>query len=495
MTVGKQYNHIKADIITFIIENYSKSAIQILIGISIIAFFTVCYIILTLNKYWQFEYFFKDNVLFDRALWLVANFKAPIVNHELLGQVNILGDHFHPTIFIASLFYRLFPHQETIFIFMSVIYGLSAVVGMLIGFKLVKSRFVIFALLVTYFLYLGSINAFLYGFHELNLMPLFFLLAIYALISESKKLYWFSLFLLLLTKESLALLTFTIGFFTFLSFPKNRLAAIFTICISIVYFFVVTHFFIPYFSHKYLYSNVLLPKTFADIGTQLVYPLEKVETFLVSMATFGFLPIFSFVTYPLWVQDLFVRYFLSHGFNVQYELFFHYNLGLVAVLLFSSIWAIKCIEAKKWGYKLIILSGVFILVANIFFLKSYRIKNPIMLVFNKDFYKVTENNKFLWELVSKTPRGDKIMTQNHLGFIFAHDEVYLLTRDFGLLSSIVPRYIVVDMREGQNPNNFFPLTEGETCDLLTGLVDKNIYKVYWQKGSLIILEKNLEYNL
>lgn len=491
----KQQKQVLINTLALITKNYSKQWLQLLIGVFVIFFFSACYILLTLNKYWQFEYFFKDNVLFDRALWLVANGKAPIVNHELLGQVNILGDHFHPTIFIGSIFYHLFPRQETILIFMSVAYGLSGYVGMLIGFKLLKSRLIVFALLISYFLYLGTLNAFLYGFHELNLMPLFFLLVMYSLISDKKRLYWASLFFLLLTKESLALLAITIGIFTWFCYPKKRSTAIATIIISILYFLIVTRVVIPFFSHKYLYANFLPPKTLTDLLFKLIYPYEKIETFFVSMATFGFLPLFSLITYPLWAQDLLIRDIFSQGFNMQYELFFHYNLGLVPILLFSSIWSIKYVETKKWGSRLIILFAILIIVSNIFFLKSYSIKNPFMLVFNKDFFQVTNNNKFLWELVEKTPRGSKIMTQNHLGFMFAHDDVYLLTKDYGFLSSITPKYIVVDLRDGQNPNNFFPLTQEETSNLVKGLVDKNIYKVYWQKNSLIILEKNLAFNL
>lgn len=466
-----------------------------IIGSAIIIFFTLCYIVLTLNRYWQFEYFFKDNVIFDRALWLAANFKEPIVNHEVLGRINILGDHFHPTIFLASIPYRIFPYHETIFIFMSIVYGLSAVIGMLIGFKLIKSRLAVFALLISYFLYLGTLNAFLYGFHELNLMPLFFLLVIYALITNRNILYWTSLSLLLLTKEPLALLGVSIGLFTLFCYPKRRSLAIATIVISSLYFFAATRLLIPAFSHKYLYANFLLPSNPREFGLGLIYPHEKIETFMVSMATFGFLPLLSFVLYPMWLQDLLSRYFFSQGASVQYQLFFHYNLSLAPILLFSSIWAIKLLERKNWGKKVAALSITIILLANIFFLKSYRIKSPILLLSIPDFYKNTQNNKFLWELVEKTPRGDKIMTQNHLGFIFAHDDVYPLTEDYGLLSSIVPKYIVLDMRDGQNPNNFFPLDQDRTAKLVKGLVEKNIYKIYWQKNSFIILEKNPDFDL
>ncbi len=366
---------------------------------------------------------------------------------------------------------------------------------MLIGFKLLKSRLVVFALLISYFLYLGTLNAFLYGFHELNLMPLFFLLTIYGLVSDKKILYWTALFFLLLTKESLALPAITIGIFTWFCYPKKKSTAIATIIISILYFFVVTRLLIPLFSPKYLYTNFLPPKTLEEAISKIFYPYQKIETFIVSMATFGFFPLFSLFTYPLWAQDLLSRDFFSQRFNVQYELFFHYNLALVPILLFSSIWAVKLLQKKDWGNKLIILSSIIIIASNIFFLKSYSIKNPILLVFNKDFYQVTNNNKFLWELVEKTPKGGRIMTQNNLGYAFAHDDVYLLTKDYGFISSIVPRYIAVDLRDGQNPNNFFPLTQEETKILITGLVDKNIYKIYWQKNSLIILEKNLAFNL
>ena len=107
-----------------------------LAGVGIIILFTLSYILLTLNRYWQFEYFFTDNVYFDTALWKVASGLAPIVRHSALGQINILGDHFHPTIFLFSLLYLITSQQEIVFVGMSVVYGLGAIIGLAIGFKL-----------------------------------------------------------------------------------------------------------------------------------------------------------------------------------------------------------------------------------------------------------------------------------------------------------------------------------------------------------------------
>ena len=44
------------------------------------------------------------------------------------------------------------------------------------------------------------------------------------------------------------------------------------------------------------------------------------------------------------------------------------------------------------------------------------------------------------------------MTQNNLAVRFTHQDVFLLRNDY---QGYDPDYVLIDSREGQNPNNFF----------------------------------------
>lgn len=472
-----------------ILNWYSQPKILFAVGLAVIVFFTICYIILLLNKYWQFEFFSVDNVYFDQALWKVAHFQVPIVNHSSLGRINILGDHFHPAIFIFSLLYMLVPRHEIILIGMSLAYGLSAFFGMLIGFKLLKSRLTTFFLLVTYFLYLGTQNAMLYGFHELNLMPMFFMLAVWAFVTERKKTYWLGIALLLLTKEYMAVVACTLAFFIFLSKPSWRKQAILTSLISILYYFAVTSFVIPHISGSYLYNHVSLPTTPVGLFEKLTQPPEKIQTFAVSIATFAILPILNIATLPLLAQDFFLRYVFNLPGTVQYQLYYHYNIALAPILFFSSVWTLVGFQKTRLK-KTIPLWAIAILIFALYFHRFYSIKGPLLSVFIPDFYQTTSNNVFLWELVNKTPTDGKIMTQNHLAYPLSHSDVYLFTEKKKIFQKIDPKYLVYDLRVGQNPNNYFPLNDDVLKKLTDNLIREKSYSIFFNKGSMYILKKN-----
>ncbi len=452
-----------------------------LVGIGIILFFTLAYILLILNRYWQFDYFFPDNVYFDTALWKVAHGLAPIIRHNTLGQINILGDHFHPTIFLFSLLYLISPHQEIIFVGMAVIYGLSAILGLIIGFKIIKSRFTVLALIIAYFLYLGTQNAFIYGFHEVNLMPLFFLLTMAGLVFDKKNIYWLGLAFLLLTKESYSVVGVMIGFFTWWSFPQKRKTAIATIILAVIYFLAVTKFVIPSFSGRYLYGEVSYPKDLSELVSRLIIPSEKLKTIFVSFASFGFLPILNIAALPLILQDLFLRFVFAIPGTVQYSLDYHYNLALAPLLLFSSFWSLRKFDGKFFGVLVLILSFIF--------LRFNNPRGPLLLVLNKDFYANTQKNLFTWNFLSKVPRNEKIMTQNQFGYVLDHSDVYQIVTKCDKLQEINPDLIVVDLRRDQNPNNFVPITYGRTKNWISYLLKRGDFKIYYQDGQSYILQK------
>ncbi len=472
-----------------LLSRLDNSNFGIVIGIAIVIFFTISYSILLLHKYWQFEFFYTDNVYFDSALWKVSQFQAPIVRHNLFGEINILGDHFHPTIFLFSLLYWLTSKQEVILFGMSLVYGISAFIGLMITWKLTKSTLVAVTLLFDYFLYMGTQNAMIYGFHELNLMPLFFMLTLSAIFFQKWRLYWISLLLLLLTKETMAVVTFCIGIFMFFEFRDKRKIAFLTLIVSVIYYFAVTNYVIPGFTGKFLYNQFESINNIYDVVDKLINPREKLSTFFVSLSSFGFLPLLNPATLPLVLEDFLIRYLFGIRGNVQYRLFYHYNLVLAPILFFASVWTIRKWKLRKKFYLFI---PIMILTAFLFTIYYHRFspaRGPLLLVFNRDFYQVTKNNAFLWELVEKTPRDGRIMTQNHLAYAFSHDDVYLFPTYLHELRQINPKYIVYDIREGQNPNNHFPISSGLIEEFANTLIKSGEYQVYFQKNTMNILKK------
>ena len=58
------------------------------------------------------------------------------------------------------------------------------------------------------------------------------------------------------------------------------------------------------------------------------------------------------------------------------------------------------------------------------------------------------------------------MTMNNLAAHFTHQEVILLHRNY---KNIQPDVVALDLRPGQNANNFYPLSFDETKNLVASL--------------------------
>jgi uncharacterized membrane protein len=467
--------------------------VQVGLGLVMVTFFTILYALLMLHRYWQFEYFFVDNVFFHSALWKMSRFEAPIVYHRVLGDINIFGDHFHPIIVFGAFLLMIIPSNEVIFVAMAVLYGLGAVFGLLIGLKLVKNPFLVYALLLAYFLYLGTQNAMIFGFHEINFVPPFLLMALYGFVTQKRGWYWLGITLLLLTKESAAVIVVGVAFFIALADRTRWKLALVTLLLAVGYYLLVTKQVIPYFSHgRFLYQAIAIPSSVSDAITKLTVPAEKVETFNVSVASFAVLPLLNLATLPLLLQDFLVRYLFSIPGNVQYSLTYHYGVATAPLLLFSSLWSVAFwqkkipVRVQKYLWPMV---TVVVTLTTLFFHRGFRIKGPLTMTLNPEFYRITQRNAFLWQLVEQVPNDGRIMAQNHLGLPLSHLDVYMLPRHREDLDTFQPRYLVYDIRDGQNPNNYFPSTETEFLQLVETLLASGEYRVRYHQDSMYILER------
>lgn len=468
-----------------------EQTIHYVLAGSLCVFFAGIYSVLMLNKYWQFEYFFVDNVYFHEALWQLARFETPIVEHQLFGPLHIFGDHFHPTILLVAGLLRLFPANETVFIFMAVWYSLGGWLAFLISRKVLQNNWWIYPLLLAYFLYIGTQNAFIFGFHEINLLAPFFFATVLALIHKKWVWYWLALGLLLMTKESMAVIGVVMAVFAWFQGAEYRRIAVLTAVVSVGWYLLVTRMIIPHFSGGvFLYGTPALPSDPLAIADRLVTPPEKITTFVVSVSSFGFLPLLGGVSAGFFLQDFVVRYLFALPGNVQHTLQYHYGVATAPLLLLASIWGVKFLQQFKTGRRFLI--PVFLLSvvagtihANVFLDQ----RSPVLSVINRGFYATTASNAFLWDLVAAAPDAEFMMVQNHLGLPLADRSPRMLAQNMVELFDREPEYLVFDTRDQQNPNNFFPSSPDRWLRTTAALEQSGLYSPYFSEGSLKILER------
>lgn len=443
----------------------------------LIFLFCLASILVSLNRYWQYDVFYHDFGIFDSAIWNVSRFKAPIIDHLLLSGKWIFADHFNPSIFLLSPLYWITDRSEVLLIAQSIIVGLSGLVLYLIGKKVIKDKLLSLSIVCCYFLFLGLQNALITDFHEVTVMSLPFMLVFWAFVTKRKFWYFFFLVLTLGFKESNFLPGIGIGITLFLIEKSWRKIALWTILLSLLWGLISIKIIIPFFSGGiYLYN----PKPDSG-GLHLLFFLSdnpiKLKTLFFSFFSFGFLPLLSPPFWLLILQDLIVRFLPNIA--TRWGLGFHYSVQIAVILSIASLYGVKKILERKFFYKKTKILAI-LLIFNAFFLYARVLHGPLGLAYNPTFYQHSNNFSFLDTLTRKIPKNATVMAQNNLATRFTHQQGWVLVDNY---LDKNPEYIVIDMRPGQNPNNFYGLEKR----------DGTFYNIKVDKGYKILYHTEYQY--
>jgi len=440
--------------------------------------FTAAGILVSLNRFWQYEVFYYDFGIFDQAIWNVSRLKAPIIDHLVVSGKWIFADHFNPSIFLFSPLYWFTDKSEIILIAQAVVVGLSGLILYLIGLRILKSHFLSFSVLCCYLFFIGIQNAVISDFHEVTASTFFIALAFWGIIYKKKLLYFTMFFLTLGFKESNFLLGIGIGVFILLAQKEWRKIATATIIISIVWGLTSIYFIIPYFANGiYQYSHNTSGTNYITVFFD---DSIKRNTLLYTFYSFGFLPLFSPSFWALIFQDLFIRF--APQAPTRWGLGLHYSAQLAVITTLSSIYAIKFLKEKSIFFRKYIYLFALILIFNSFYLYHFVLHGPFALSYNKVFYAHSNDFEFLTKIIKKVPQNAVIMTQNNLASHFTHQKVWLLRSNY---SDYNPDYILIDNRKGQSINNFF-VSPPNISDMIEKLKKEKKYKlIYYTKEQFL----------
>ena len=152
--------------------------------------FTVAGIIVSLNRFWQYEVFYIDFGQYDQAIWAISRFQPPMLDHWILGFINIFADHFTPSIFLLAPLYWFTSESIVILIVQAIAVGLSGLVLYSIGNIVLKDKLISIAVISCYYLFVGLQNAVITEFHEITVMTLFLMLTFWAFVKKKRFLYF-----------------------------------------------------------------------------------------------------------------------------------------------------------------------------------------------------------------------------------------------------------------------------------------------------------------
>lgn len=412
--------------------------------------FTAAGIIVSLNRFWQYEVFYYDFGIFNQAIWSISRFKPPIIEHFIVSGKWIFADHFSPSIFLLSPFYWLTTKSEMLLVVQAIIVGLSGLVLYRIGIHILKNKLLSLGGLICYLFFIGLQNAVIADFHELTVMTLPLMLTFWAII-RWKIWYYFLFFTITLGfKESTFLLGIGIGILIFFLRKEWSKVGLITIALSIVWGYLSIKIIIPIFSDGfYMYAPSLSANIFDNIITLVDHPLKQ-RTLFYSLLSFGFLPFLAPEFWFLLLQDYATR-FIGSPCCTRWNMGLHYNAQSAVILAISTMFALRRLQGVKIISKFLPLL-ILLIIGNALFLYRFILHGPFALAYNPAFYNHTKDFAFLNDLIRIIPTDVSVMTQNNIAPRFTHQKVLLLKRDY---ENYKPEFVVVDVRFGQNPNNFF----------------------------------------
>jgi len=425
----------------------------------VFSIFFVFFILFSCISFWRYntgQVFYYDFGHFVRVLWLISRFTPPIIQHKVLGEINFLGDHFSPSLYVLAPLFWITTKTQILLLEQAFFTVLS---GFLIFVIAKKERLSLFSALTTSLLFLlfaGTENPLVTDWHTESTAATFLLLFIYLFIYKNKRLLAIICALIFIGfKDSnpLSLIFILLPFF--IEVKTKRLSIFLILLMSLVYFLIITCIVSPSISKQpYLYSPIL-PNHLLAYFTNFINLQIKRKLIFDSLLSFGLLPILSgFFLLPI-IGELSIRLVPEYIHSQSFTLGMHYNVYLGVFLAIASIKALVFTNRLflKTRFNMPNIIPVLVLLIALFVAKKIT-NSPINLATNKIFLKEWNNKTELYKEIFFVPKYGSIMSQNNIlpHLLQRREKVFLLSLEYTKFS---PTTIVFDLFPGQNINNYY----------------------------------------
>ncbi|MDD5505563.1 MAG: DUF2079 domain-containing protein [Candidatus Omnitrophica bacterium] len=316
----------------------------------------------------------------DQVLWNTV--KGSFLFSSLDGNINHLGAHFEPVLLLIAPLYFIWPSIIILIFLQALAAGLAVWPLYLIARKLLKSRVLIFAFILAYFLSRPLRGVGLLDFHnDVFLIPLSFI-SYYLLITRRNLWAVLVMLLMLCCKESAAILVFAYGIFTITFLKRYRLGA-FLLVLAVSWWFAATELIMPAFANTQAYPYLKwLPfgATYTDnlsavardpmLLVNLLFSPQKLEFYIKLFLPLGLLSFLSPGHYVLFLLPLLAQVAGSVNHGGMTTLTSHYPAHTLPFIFISAIYgAARLIKAR--GERLsVYLAAIIIFFSLIFFGKS-----------------------------------------------------------------------------------------------------------------------------
>jgi hypothetical protein len=266
--------------------------------------------------------------------------------------IDYIGDHFSPILFLVAPIYALYQDARTLLVLQSFFLAAGAIPIYLLTLNKTRSALLGVTLAAGYLLYPALHGVNLKDFHQIALVCVLLLAALYFLEIERDVPFLIALGLALIVKEEVALTVAAIGAYIFLAKRRYRLGPV-LVLIGLVYFAVVTGWLMPHLGGKpqidTRFGGIIAPGAPGAAGvawTLFTNPIYTVMSILGNQQKIIFLfQMFLPVLFlPLgapalaWIPALpALGVLLLTSAYTQYNITYHYAAHLIPFIFFLAI--------------------------------------------------------------------------------------------------------------------------------------------------------------
>ncbi len=429
-----------------------KKAFTILIiWVIILAFL---YSLLSLLRHEHFQSGGFDLGLYDQAVWQYSRFIWP---YNTIKERFILGDHLTLTLPLLAPLYWIWNDVRLLLIFQAFWIAFSAIAV----YKLTLCRrlrpWVGLSMSFIYSLFYGIQYGVFFDFHPVIIGVGLLVWLIYFLEAKKKTLFVLTLMLLLLTQENMGLAVVSLGLIYIWKKPWRKTALLFIFggllfsaaAVKVVALFSPVGF-------QYWPQLAFSP---AKIFWQFFDSSEKRQVWFYSLASFSFLPLFSFGAMSAVLLDLAQYFVTGPEFARMWSPFMHHRAILAPYLTLGTLEVLEFLRRKK-----ISPAKVALLLVLLALLGQYAFHHPLNKLTKPIYWQKSSWMSDNQALFKYLPAGASLATQQNLIPHLSHRrEVHLVwprPHDFpdkrcGQISCWWldfggrPQYLVVDLRPDQ----------------------------------------------
>jgi uncharacterized membrane protein len=491
-----------------------NKSISIKLLTAIIVFFAIIYSSISLVNHYQFRTYALDLGMFNQALYHFSHFKMNYFTLDISGaEINYLGDHFSPITILLSPFYYLFGSYTLLII--QIIAVLSGGYGIYKYASLYhKDSFIPLLLVVHFFSIWGIYSALSYDFHTNVLAAMLVPWLIYFYTTENKKGFLVMFFLMILSKENIALwLVFILIGLSIknslekgnsFQFRKIRSFELPLLIFSSLYFIVIVAFIMPLLSQgegtNQLARYGHLGNSFSEIilhvlqNPQYIFSLFfeststdsitfgiKSELHFMILISGGFAllyrPYYLIMLLPIYAQKLLTTDYSFWGINNQYSIEFVPILTLCLCDLLLKIKNIKLVYAITL---LTLFFTAYQTIQTIQERKSLWYEDTNSIFFSEKHYQSSFDRNEVMHALCSIPQDASVSCSPAIAPHIANRD---LLYHFPVVKEAT--YIVLFTSHSST----YPLNEEEFKSKVESYRRDVQYEVFYEKNDLLILKK------